>query len=557
MASQSGVLRAAVSYQKLPGTLSIDSRHLSWAPSSSSSSGSSLHVLLTHIVGLSVSKAGASTTAMGIALSPDTPGAGGKTKVMLYFTPDTNGDAVSATVSGKSSRAAASPATGQSSTPNNKAKNRVTELDLRYSVLRANPQLASLHRDLVMSGELKDAEFWDHPTRKALLSAERAAAEQTSGRNARIADPRPRTDERGEMRVEITPQLKRDLFEQYPVVRRAWEENVPKVMDEAAFWTRYFQSRLYHRLRTSARSAANAHIFREDDIFDKYLEQNEDDQIEPRKEHNAHDALLDLGATAEDHQETGNLADYTMRGGTKTALPLLRRFNEHSASLLDDALGAQEDVEGNKRRKIGVDQDYGGATHGRYWDSIHMMDLDEEGEARGIPLDLTRQKEMFEKRARGTTDLGPDALTDEQLQAALHSCLTALPSVLNHKLGDFKPTSSAGGMKVMLNSIKAKSAARASSRAEIVPDAILKSVMSHQAAVNEFLRQYWAALSQQPARAARMLAAIGRLREQGLKVEREAEAALPGQGSERVRMLMAPTLQAVTRAMSISSKSSA
>lgn len=278
MASQSGTLRAAVSYLKLPGTLSIDNTHLSWAPSSSSTSASSLNIPLTHIVGLSVSKAGAASTVMGLALAPDTPGAGGKTKAMLYFTPDTKGDgnevkqrdqikdhlspivaenkdrqaaqqtpaasspvpapapgtgpatASSVTATATSTRAAASPATAQSSTPSSKTKSRVTELDLRYRVLRANPQLASLHRDLVMSGELKDAEFWDHPTRRALLGAERAAAEQTMGRNARIADPRPRTDERGEMRVEITPQLKRDLFEQYPVVRRAWEENVPKIV---------------------------------------------------------------------------------------------------------------------------------------------------------------------------------------------------------------------------------------------------------------------------------------------------------------------------------------
>lgn len=102
-----------------------------------------------------------------------------------------------------------------------------------------------------------------------------------------------------------------------------------------------------------------------------------------------------------------------MRGGAKTALPLLRRFNEHSASLLDDALGAQEDAEGNKRRKIGVDQDYGGATHGRYWDSIHMMDLDEEGEAGGIPLDLSRQKGLFQKKGRAATERDLGEATDE------------------------------------------------------------------------------------------------------------------------------------------------
>lgn len=43
-------------------------------------------------------------------------------------------------------------------------------------------------------------------------------------------------------------------------------------MDESSFWTRYFESKLYHRLRTSARSAASEHMVADDDIFDKYLE---------------------------------------------------------------------------------------------------------------------------------------------------------------------------------------------------------------------------------------------------------------------------------------------
>jgi len=201
-------------------------------------------------------------------------------------------------------------------------------------------------------------------------------------------------------------------------------------MDEPSFWTRYFQSRLYHRLRTSARSAANEHIFKDDEILDRYLEKDEDDrescatrlrrrtdtraEIEPRRQHNPHDAFLDLGATAEDHQETGNAADFTMRAGSsRSALPLMRRFNEHSTSLLDDALGTQDEASRAKRRKIGVEQDYGGPAAAGHWEDIRMDDLGGEGEARGVPLDMRGRRGLFERRAGASEPGAGDALSDE------------------------------------------------------------------------------------------------------------------------------------------------
>ena len=138
-----------------------------------------------------------------------------------------------------------------------KAGREVNEVTLRGRVLRSNPQLLALHKEVVGSGTLSDADFWAHPTRATLLRAERAQMEQQAGRRGQLADPHPTQNEAGELKINITPQLIRDLFEQYPVLTRAYDENVPSRLDENTFWMRYFQSKLYHRLRTSLRSAAS------------------------------------------------------------------------------------------------------------------------------------------------------------------------------------------------------------------------------------------------------------------------------------------------------------
>lgn len=72
-------------------------------------------------------------------------------------------------------------------------------------------------------------------------------------------------------------------------------------MNDPTFWGRYFQSKLFNRHRSSARQPGDA--VKPDDIFDKYLE-DDDDGIVPKnlKVHEVY-KLLDLAATEEDHVE--------------------------------------------------------------------------------------------------------------------------------------------------------------------------------------------------------------------------------------------------------------
>ena len=214
-------------------------------------------------------------------------------------------------------------------------------------------------------------------------------------------------------------------------------------MDEQEFWSRYFQSKLYHRLRTSARSAASEHIVRADPVFDRYLDDLvEDDDLESRREYHAHDSFLDLAATEVDHQETGNQKDFTMRaGGERSALPLLRRFNQHSSSLLDSALGTQE--QGQRRVVGGVGEEYemfskskDGAMNGKsslngpssrpsteasrrtheHYDQIVIEELQAERKSRAVPLDVAPDKQgFFEGREAANGLCGADSQLDAQV----------------------------------------------------------------------------------------------------------------------------------------------
>lgn len=172
------------------------------------------------------------------------------------------------------------------------------EIRLRKLVLQAHPQLMSLHRDLVMSRQITEAEFWEG--REDLIEAAKAAEAQLKGKSGEMVDPRPETSESGEVTVKITPALIADIFAEYPAVLKAYTDNVPDPvsrssacelsariplqacscmrrllqLDEQEFWTRYFQSKLFNRNRTANRAAVST--IKDDKIFDLYLGEEDD-----------------------------------------------------------------------------------------------------------------------------------------------------------------------------------------------------------------------------------------------------------------------------------------
>lgn len=60
-----------------------------------------------------------------------------------------------------------------------------------------------------------------------MLIAQAAADAQKKGRPGQLVDPRPQTVEGGEVKIIVTPQIIQDLFEEYPVLMTAYNENVP------------------------------------------------------------------------------------------------------------------------------------------------------------------------------------------------------------------------------------------------------------------------------------------------------------------------------------------
>ncbi|WFD30565.1 RNA polymerase II transcription factor B subunit 1 [Malassezia sp. CBS 17886] len=590
-------LYASVAYRKVPGTLALGRDGvLVWHPASAGSSATGFRVQDVHLKGLKVSKPGAAQTALRLeAEHPHT--INGEPAALLVFSAETekalaDRERFKEQLAAAIARARAQSLSGEGTPQHSTARDTpdvgtaraprgasqpaaVSEVKLRSQVLLAHPSLLALHKDVVGSESISDAGFWAHPARAALLKSERARLEQRTGRRAHLADPNPTQNEAGELKINITPQLIRELFEQYPVLVRAYDDLVPKKLDEGTFWTRYFHSKLYHRLRASVRSQQSVHTIPPDPLFDAYLEA-EDDAPEPRRAFNPHDALLDLESTAEDHGETGNVQDYTMRPGfDRRALPLVRRFNEHAESLLRSSLGDSDGDAGRARRKTGgVGEEYGASAPSApaaprhihaYDDRIVLDDLNVHAPQQGRRLEIHDPKVYFEAGAE--QDAARGSPRDRDYESADMRAMLAEWTV---DLSGFHPSSAA--MRATLNAIlqnmhQQANRVRAQELTDL-PETVYKQLISCHAATIEFLQQFWQAATpasevredatghivrvppaQRVETARSMLRVLSRAGMRMDRVAQLAEEALPDYGGAVVRDALFGVREAVQRAL--------
>ncbi|KAL1728800.1 hypothetical protein EV714DRAFT_274260 [Schizophyllum commune] len=436
--------------------------------------------------------------------------------------------------------------TERASTPVIVGNDPAVDFRIRKKVLLANPDLAALHRELVMTRQITEAEFWEG--REHLLHAEASMQSQKRGKSGQLVDPRPQTID-GEAKIVITPQLVHDIFDEYPIVQTAYAENVPDKLSEAQFWKRYFSSKLFHAHQASIRSSATQFVAKEDPIFDKYLEKD-DDGLEPRRPRTETVSMLvDLATTSEDHGEAGTTKDITMQAGRqKGAIPLIRKFNDHSERLLNAALG---ELPKAKRRRLNNAQE-------EYEAQIELDDLRDEQTSEGITLAMQDRQRYYEGIASQSAveDTPPIRANPRGLAASIQDWSNSLAS-----LRIVRGPSDAALMSMTQNvmqrlTVKAQ-------KNDFPPD-LFRQMASCQTAANEFLRQFWGSLypragdqpaagnpnpAQRAAKAAKMANFLARTPEKVDALVRQAEEM--GADAKRVRVALQPVLNAVERALSV------
>ncbi len=144
--------------------------------------------------------------------------------------------------------------------------------------------------------------------------------------------------------LHITKEQIKLIFRQYPVVKEAYDQNVPP-LEPGAFWQRFFSSRLLKKLKGERLIQQDA----PDSILDKYLERREAGPADiARIPH-----FIDLEGNEQNHsQRKGNRPDQDMRPSSFDKVPILRVLNNLSEKMLSQV--TPEDSEAHQ--PIGMDE---------------------------------------------------------------------------------------------------------------------------------------------------------------------------------------------------------
>jgi transcription initiation factor TFIIH subunit 1 len=207
-----------------------------------------------------------------------------------------------------------------------------------------------------------------------LLRAHAIERAQTRGSYNVLSSLKPRVEE-NVTRLNISKEQISLIFSQHPLVKRVYDENVPK-LSEQQFWSRFFQSRLFKKLRGERISDSDA----TDAVLDKYLrEENAEANREAFVPH-----FMDLAGNEVHHsQRRGNRPDLDMRPSGADKVPIIRTLNNLSEKIMANVAPADGDV----TAPIGMDEET--------WQEMQLRDLQGDEEQAHVTLNIRDQNRFF------------------------------------------------------------------------------------------------------------------------------------------------------------------
>ncbi|EYE92659.1 TFIIH subunit TFB1 family protein [Aspergillus ruber CBS 135680] len=252
------------------------------------------------------------------------------------------------------------------------------DAELQQSLLRADPNLKRMFfesldtkPESLTTGQFA-SQFWS--TRLHLLRAHAIERGQLRGSYNVLSTLKPRTEE-NVTKLNISKEQIQLIFSQHPLVKRVYDECVPK-LSEQQFWSRFFQSRLFKKLRGERVSENDA----TDGVLDKYL--LEDENVGLRDAHVPQ--FLNLAGNEVNHsQRRGNRPDLDMRPSGVDKVPIIRTLNSLSEKIMAGVAPADRDP----TAPVGMDEET--------YNALQLRDLQGDEEQGRVLLNVRDQSRFF------------------------------------------------------------------------------------------------------------------------------------------------------------------
>jgi transcription initiation factor TFIIH subunit 1 len=264
-----------------------------------------------------------------------------------------------------------------------------SDAELQQSLLKSNPNLQRVFMESLnskpetLSGAQFMAQFWS--TRLHLLRAHAIERGQARGSYNVLSTLRPRVEE-SVTKLNISKEQIQLIFSQHPLIKKVYDENVPK-LSEQMFWSRFFQSRLFKRLRGERISENDP----TDTVLDKYLKA--DEHTDKHKDTHVPQFLNLAGNEMNNSQRQGNRPDLDMRPSGVDKVPIIRTLNNLSEKIMANVAPADRDP----AAPVGTDEET--------FNQLQLRDLQGDEEQNRMILNIRDQNRFF-SQAKGEDGQG-------------------------------------------------------------------------------------------------------------------------------------------------------
>ena len=256
------------------------------------------------------------------------------------------------------------------------------DVEQQQSLLKSNP---SLHKTFMEAMRTKPesiskfqftAQFWS--TRIHLLRAHAIEKAQTKGAYNVLSSIKPMTVDNA-TKLSISKEQIQLIFNQHSLVKRVYDENVPKLTEES-FWSRFFLSRLFKKLKGERVTEADS----TDNVLDKYLQYDEDAERTNQLVTSHVPHIIDVEGNEQNHsQRKGNQPDLTMRPSSYDRVPIIRTLNALSEKILSHV--TPNDIDPSL--PIGVDEET--------FNELALRDLQGDAAENRVILNIKDQSRFF------------------------------------------------------------------------------------------------------------------------------------------------------------------
>jgi transcription initiation factor TFIIH subunit 1 len=257
-----------------------------------------------------------------------------------------------------------------------------SDLDLQQSLMREDPMLKRTFEEArklkpeSLSNTQFTAQFW--ASRIHLLRAHSLSRNQARGSYNVFSTLKP-TSDGGDKKLSLSKEHVQLIFAQYPLVLRVYDDVVPKPYNETAFWSRFFQSKLFKKLRGLKIDQNDA----TDAVLDQYLDAEEFSGRQRQREMQVA-RIIDMEGNEENHsQRKGNAPYRELRPQSVEKVPIIRTLNSLSEKLM--AQVAVSDVDPSQ--PIGMDE--------ITYENLRLRDLAGDPAQNRIILNVRDQSRFF------------------------------------------------------------------------------------------------------------------------------------------------------------------